>query len=549
MISTITKNKKNRYPRKTIIFAFLLFIALIFSLVACSPVLQNALKGSDIERSVMVAEAYRSAPSGAVYAYSYNGITEPNRENYSSITSNSFKNSTDDPLSTLSIDVDTASYVHMRRYLEQSNQFPPKDAIRIEEMINYFSYDYPQPQGDVPFSVTTEISTAPWNKNHQLVHIGIQGKAIDLSEAPASNLVFLIDTSGSMSGDLPLVQQSLNMLVENLREQDTISIVAYAGSAGLVLPATSGYDKQRIKKAINRLQSGGSTAGGAGINLAYKMAKQNFIHSGNNRVIIATDGDFNVGVSSEGELVRLIESKREDHIFLSVLGFGYGNYQDAQMEQLADKGNGNYSYIDGLLEAKKVLVKEMGGTLFAIAKDVKIQVEFNPDKVKSYRLIGYENRSLNKEDFNDDKKDAGELGAGHTVTALYEIIPADSEESTGSVDALKYQQTSVTTTAKSSDEVMTVKLRYKEPTGDTSQLIVMPVLDEQVTFKESSNNFRFSSAVAAFGMLLRDSEFKGDITSEAIQEIARESKGLDREGYRAEFIRLVEIAEIFVSSN
>jgi len=553
MISTITKNKKNRYPRKTIIFAFLLFIALIFSLVACSPVLQNALKGSDIERSVMVADlasqAYRSAPSGAVYAYSYNVITEPNRENYSSITSNSFKNSTDDPLSTLSIDVDTASYVHMRRYLEQSNQFPPKDAIRIEEMINYFSYDYPQPQGDVPFSVTTEISTAPWNKNHQLVHIGIQGKAIDLSEAPASNLVFLIDTSGSMSGDLPLVQQSLNMLVENLREQDTISIVAYAGSAGLVLPATSGYDKQRIKKAINRLQSGGSTAGGAGINLAYMMAKQNFIHSGNNRVIIATDGDFNVGVSSGGELVRLIESKREDHIFLSVLGFGYGNYQDAQMEQLADKGNGNYSYIDGLLEAKKVLVKEMGGTLFAIAKDVKIQVEFNPDKVKSYRLIGYENRSLNKEDFNDDKKDAGELGAGHTVTALYEIIPADSEESTGSVDALKYQQTSSTNTAKSSDEVMTVKLRYKEPTGDTSQLIVMPVLDEQVTFKESSNNFRFSSAVAAFGMLLRDSEFKGDITSEAIQEIARESKGLDREGYRAEFIRLVEIAEIFVSSN
>jgi len=553
MISSIAKHKKNKHPRKAIMLAFLLFIALVFSLVACSPVLQNALKGSDIERSVMVADlasqAYRSAPSGAVYAYSYNGITEPNRENYSSITSNSFKNSTDDPLSTLSIDVDTASYVHMRRYLEQSNQFPPKDAIRIEEMINYFSYDYPQPQGDVPFSVTTEISTAPWNKNHQLVHIGIQGKAIDLSEAPASNLVFLIDTSGSMSGDLPLVQQSLNMLVENLREQDTISIVAYAGSAGLVLPATSGYDKQRIKKAINRLQSGGSTAGGAGINLAYMMAKQNFIHSGNNRVIIATDGDFNVGVSSGGELVRLIESKREDHIFLSVLGFGYGNYQDAQMEQLADKGNGNYSYIDGLLEAKKVLVKEMGGTLFAIAKDVKIQVEFNPDKVKSYRLIGYENRSLNKEDFNDDKKDAGELGAGHTVTALYEIIPADSEESTGSVDALKYQQPSSTNTAKSSDEVMTVKLRYKEPTGDTSQLIVMPVLDEQVTFKESSNNFRFSSAVAAFGMLLRDSEFKGDITSEAIQEIARESKGLDREGYRAEFIRLVEIAEIFVSSN
>jgi len=585
MISTITNQKKNRFPRKAIMLAFLLFIALVFSLVACSPVLQDVIKNSNAGETIviydpdkqlnkgssssyiasssyvaesqnilyeMASEAEYSKSSGAVYYYysfAEESFDEFNQENYSSITSNSFKNTTDDPLSTLSIDVDTASYVHMRRYLQQYDQLPPKDAIRIEEMINYFSYDYPQPQGDVPFSVTTEISTAPWNKNHQLVHIGIQGKAIDLSEAPASNLVFLIDTSGSMSGDLPLVQQSLNMLVDNLRKQDTISIVAYSGSAGLVLPATSGNNKQRIKEAINRLQSGGSTAGGAGINLAYKMAKQNFIHSGNNRVIIATDGDFNVGVSSEGELVRLIESKREDHIFLSVLGFGYGNYQDAQMEQLADKGNGNYSYIDGLLEAKKVLVKEMGGTLFAIAKDVKIQVEFNPEKVKSYRLIGYENRLLNKEDFNDDKKDAGELGAGHTVTALYEIIPADSEESTGSVDALKYQQTSVTTTARSSDEVMTVKLRYKEPTGDTSQLIVMPVLDEQVTFKESSNNFRFSSAVAAFGMLLRDSKFKGDITLETIQEIARESKGLDREGYRAEFIRLVEIAEIFVSSN
>ncbi|SVB95881.1 uncharacterized protein METZ01_LOCUS248735, partial [marine metagenome] len=342
------------------------------------------------------------------YHVSQGSLSYQNNENYSHITSNSFKNVTDEPLSTLSIDVDTASYGHMRRYLQQYNEFPPVDAIRIEEMINYFSYDYPQPNGDDPLTIITEISDAPWHNEHKLVHIGIQGKKIDISKAPASNLVFLIDTSGSMSDDLELVKKSIEMLVDNLREEDSISIVAYAGSAGLVLRPTSGADKRTILSALNRLQSGGSTAGGAGIELAYKMAKQNFIHDGNNRVILATDGDFNVGVTSEGNLTRLIEKKREDHIFLSVLGFGYGNYQDSIMEQLADNGNGNYSYIDNLLEAKKVLVKEMGGTLFTIAKDVKIQVEFNPAKVKSYRLIGYENRLLNKEDFNDDKKDAGE---------------------------------------------------------------------------------------------------------------------------------------------
>jgi len=477
------------------------------------------------------------------YHVSQGSLSYQNNENYSHITSNSFKNVTDEPLSTLSIDVDTASYGHMRRYL-QYNEFPPVDAIRIEEMINYFSYDYPQPNGDDPLTIITEISDAPWHNEHKLVHIGIQGKKIDISKAPASNLVFLIDTSGSMSDDLELVKKSIEMLVDNLREEDSITIVAYAGSAGLVLRPTSGADKRTILSALNRLQSGGSTAGGAGIELAYKMAKQNFIHDGNNRVILATDGDFNVGVTSEGNLTRLIEKKREDHIFLSVLGFGYGNYQDSIMEQLADNGNGNYSYIDNLLEAKKVLVKEMGGTLFTIAKDVKIQVEFNPAKVKSYRLIGYENRLLNKEDFNDDKKDAGELGSGHTVTALYEITLFDSEESNSNVDALKYQTTITNESAKDSNEILTVKLRYKSPEGNNSQLITMPVTEILTEFDESSDDFRFSSAVAAFGMLLRNSEFKGTLSYEKIQEIAKQAKGKDLQGYRAEFVRLIELAEV-----
>ena len=490
------------------------------------------------------AAHYSMVPSNA---YIENSFSYENNENYSHIISNSFKNVTDDPLSTLSIDVDTASYAHMRRYL-QHNQLPPADAIRIEEMINYFSYDYPQPNGDDPLTITAEISDAPWHNENKLVHIGIQGKKIDISKAPASNLVFLIDTSGSMSNDLGLVKQSIEMLVDNLREEDSISIVAYAGSAGLVLKPTSGADKRTILNALSRLRSGGTTAGGAGIELAYKVAKQNFIHNGNNRVILATDGDFNVGVSSQGGLIRLIEKKREDHIYLSVLGFGYGNYQDSKMEQLADNGNGNYAYIDNLLEAKKVLVKEMGGTLFTIAKDVKIQVEFNPAKVKSYRLIGYVNRLLNKEDFNDDKKDAGELGAGHTVTALYEISLYDSDESNSNVDALRYQTTSTNESAKECfnycNEILTVKARYKRPESDNSQLITMPVIEILTEFDESSDNFRFSSAVAAFGMLLRDSEFKGDLSYETIQQIARLSKGKDLQGYRGEFVRLIELAEV-----
>ena len=494
------------------------------------------------------AAASKSTAAYQAIAYTtQNSLSYENNENYSHIISNSFKNVTDDPLSTLSIDVDTASYAHMRRYL-QHNQLPPADAIRIEEMINYFSYDYPQPDGDDPLTITAEISDAPWHNENKLVHIGIQGKKIDISKAPASNLVFLIDTSGSMSDDLGLVKKSIEMLVDNLREEDSISIVAYAGSAGLVLKPTSGTDKRTILNALSRLRSGGQTAGGAGIELAYKMAKQNFIHNGNNRVILATDGDFNVGVSSQEGLIRLIEKKREDHIYLSVLGFGYGNYQDSKMEQLADNGNGNYAYIDNLLEAKKVLVKEMGGTLFTIAKDVKIQVEFNPAKVKSYRLIGYVNRLLNKEDFNDDKKDAGELGAGHTVTALYEISLYDSDESNSNVDALRYQTASTNESAKECfnycNEILTVKARYKRPESDNSQLITMPVIEILTEFDESSDNFRFSSAVAAFGMLLRNSEFKGDLSYEKIQQIARLSKGKDLQGYRGEFVRLIELAEV-----
>ena len=495
-------------------------------------------------------KAAAAASTAAYQAIAYttqNSLSYENNENYAHIISNSFKNVTDNPLSTLSIDVDTASYAHMRRYL-QHNQLPPADAIRIEEMINYFSYDYPQPDGDDPLTITAEISDAPWHNENKLVHIGIQGKKIDISKAPASNLVFLIDTSGSMSDDLGLVKKSIEMLVDNLREEDSISIVAYAGSAGLVLRPTSGTDKRTILNAISRLRSGGTTAGGAGIELAYKVAKQNFIHNGNNRVILATDGDFNVGVASLEGLIRLIEKKREDHIYLSVLGFGHGNYQDSKMEQLADNGNGNYAYIDNLLEAKKVLVKEMGGTLFTIAKDVKIQVEFNPAKVKSYRLIGYVNRLLNKEDFNDDKKDAGELGAGHTVTALYEISLYDSDESNSNVDALRYQTTSTNESAKECfnycNEILTVKARYKRPESDNSQLITMPVIEILTEFDESSDNFRFSSAVAAFGMLLRDSEFKGDLSYEKIQQIASLSKGNDLQGYRGEFVRLIELAEV-----
>lgn len=478
----------------------------------------------------------------------YNAVSaydaDYNTEEYSRIYDNEFKDSKKDPLSTFSIDVDKASYSNVRRFITQ-NQLPQADAVRIEEMINYFSYSYPKPINNQPFSITTEYTDCPWNKNHQLIHIGLQGKEIAMDNLPANNLVFLLDVSGSMeSADkLPLLKAGLNLLVDQMRPQDKVAIVVYAGAAGVVIPSTSGDHKDRIYDALEKLQAGGSTAGGEGILLAYKTAKDNFMNKGNNRIILATDGDFNVGVSSDGELTRLIEKQREDGVFLSVLGFGTGNYKDSKMEQLADKGNGNYAYIDNILEAKKVLVKEMGGTLLTIAKDVKLQIEFNPTKVKGYRLVGYENRLLNNEDFNDDKKDAGELGSGHTVTAIYEIIPAGSAELVASVDNLKYQQVAAHP-ASESNEVMTIKFRYKEPKESTSQLISHIVLDKRTPFSAATENCKFSCAVAEFGMLLRDSKFKGDSDFKRIIAMAKEAKGKDEEGYRAEFIRLVEMAEL-----
>jgi Ca-activated chloride channel family protein len=467
-----------------------------------------------------------------------------NREGYDGIVENRFKKVTDNPLSTFSIDVDAASYSNLRRFINYGS-IPPAGAIRIEEMINYFRYEYPQPTGEHPFSINTEISECPWNTKHQLALIGLQGKNIPTENLPASNLVFLIDVSGSMqdANKLPLVKSSLKLLVDQLRNQDRVAIAVYAGSAGLVLPPTNGSNKKTIANAIDNLSAGGSTAGGEGIKLAYKTAKEYFIKGGNNRVILCTDGDFNVGVSSDDELERLIENERESGVFLSVLGFGMGNYQDAKMQKLADKGNGNHSYIDGMSEARKVFVSEFGGTLFTIAKDVKLQIEFNPAKVQAYRLIGYENRMLNKEDFNNDKKDAGELGSGHTVTALYEIIPVGvKNDFTEEVDPLKYQKTQAATN-NGGNEIMTVKFRYKKPDGDKSTLIVHPVKNITNSFSSTSNNFRFAAAVAQFGLLLRKSEFRQNASYNNVLSMAKSAMGTDSEGYRHEFVKLVENAK------
>ncbi|WP_163325937.1 vWA domain-containing protein [Draconibacterium mangrovi] len=461
-----------------------------------------------------------------------------NTENYSAIHENGFKNVSVNPLSTFSIDVDNASYSNVRRYLN-AGELPPTDAVRIEEMINYFSYEYPEPLNEHPFSVTTEIAACPWNNENYLMHIGLKGKSFDKTELPASNLVFLLDVSGSMNSPdkLPLLKRAFKMLVNELRPNDRVAIVVYAGAAGKVLGSTPGNKKTKILDALEKLNAGGSTAGGAGIKLAYKIAEENFIEGGNNRIILATDGDFNVGVSSTSEMERLVEQKRNNGVFISVLGFGTGNIKDDKMETIADKGNGNYSYIDNIQEARKVFVSEFGGTLFTIAKDVKFQLEFNPKQVKAYRLVGYENRLLNDEDFNDDKKDAGEIGAGHTVTALYEIIPAGAGGDVPSVDPLKYQ-TSKNVTGENSDELLTIKLRYKKPDEHKSILLELPVQNRLNT--ETSDDFRFSAAVASFGMLLRKSEFMGNTTINSVINLAESAKGADSEGYRSEFVRLAK---------
>ena len=473
--------------------------------------------------------------------------TDFNTEEYVPLGENRFLEVVGNPLSTFSIDVDVASYGNMRRFIRGEN-LPPKDAVRIEELINYFDYNYPIPDGEHPFSVTVEQSDCPWQEGHRLVHIGLQGQKFTGEELPASNLVFLIDVSGSMQPEnkLPLVQKAFGLLVNQLRASDRVAIVVYAGAAGAVLPSTRGSEKQKIHEAIGRLSAGGSTAGAAGIQLAYQIAQQNFIRGGNNRIILATDGDFNVGTSSTGELVQLIEDKRKAGVFLTILGFGMGNLKDSRLEQLADKGNGNYAYIDNMREAHKVFVTELTGTLFTIAKDVKLQIEFNPARVASYRLIGYENRMLAKEDFADDKVDSGELGAGHTVTALYEIVPAKpGTRITG--DELRYQSQGARPDALESDEVLTLKLRYKQPDGETSRLMVVPVGDRPVELANSSNDFRFSAAVAEFGLLLRDSEHKGKASWPQVLELAKGSIGSDHEGFRTEFVDLVHNASRLTS--
>ena len=468
-----------------------------------------------------------------------------NTEEYDVIKETGFLESTKNPLSTFSIDVDAASYSNLRRVINNGGQ-PSKDMARIEEMVNYFTYDYKDPAGDHPFSITTEVSQAPWNQKHKLVHIGLQGKKLDYENLKPSNLVFLIDASGSMgsANKLPLLKSSLKLLLNELSSKDRVAIVAYAGAAGLVLPSTSASEKDKIITALDNLNAGGSTAGGAGIQLAYKVAIENLIEDGNNRVILATDGDFNVGTSSTSDLVRVIEEKRELGVYLTITGFGMGNYKDGRMEQISNAGNGNYFYIDNIKEARKVFVKEMRANLFTIAKDVKIQVEFNPSKVQGYRLIGYENRMLNDEDFNDDKKDAGELGAGHTVTALYEIIPVGVEsEFIKDIDDLKYQQNNLTKQSDS-DELLTVKFRYKKPKENESNLITQTLKDKGIEIDQTSNDFRWSAAVAEYGMIIRESEFKGKANYQQVLTLALGAKGEDIEGYRSEFIDMVRSSQL-----
>ncbi|MFL9830768.1 von Willebrand factor type A domain-containing protein [Flavobacterium sp. ST-87] len=460
------------------------------------------------------------------------------QEEYENFVENQFETPKNAPLSTFSIDVDNASYTNIRRFLN-NGQTVPKDAVRIEEMLNFFKYKYPQPQDQHPFSINTEYSNCPWNPKHQLLKIGLQGKNIATENLPASNLVFLIDVSGSMSdaNKLPLLKQSMKILVNELRKEDKVAMVVYAGAAGMVLPPTSGDKKQTIISALDNLNAGGSTAGGAGIELAYRTAMENFIKGGNNRVVLATDGDFNVGNSSNTDMQSLIEEKRKSGIYLTCLGYGMGNYKDSKMEILANKGNGNYAYIDNIQEANRFLGKEYKGSMFAIAKDVKIQIEFNPKHVQAYRLIGYENRKLRPEDFKNDAIDAGELGSGHTVTALYEIIPTGIESDYTTAD-LKYTKSNKTDNY--SNELATIKFRYKKPDGDKSIEMVKVIENKSVPLKNASDDFKFSAAVAWFGLKLRDSDLVPNKSTDEIKKLAKEGLSNDEDGYKSEFIRLTE---------
>ena len=461
-------------------------------------------------------------------------------ESYKEINENVFKSPQYNPLSTFSIDVDKASYTNVRRMINNGQKIP-KDAVKIEELINYFDYSYPQPTNEHPFSINTEVSNTPWNTETKIVKIGLQGKELDKENIPKSNFVFLIDVSGSMSNanKLPLLKSAFKLMVDQLRVTDKVAIVVYAGAAGVVLKPTSGSNKEKIMGALNNLSAGGSTAGGEGIELAYKLAEKNFTKGGNNRVILATDGDFNVGNSSDKAMEKLIIENRKIGVYLTVLGFGYGNYKDSKLETLADKGNGNYAYIDTMQEANKTFGKEFAGTMYTIAKDVKIQVEFNPTKIQAYRLIGYENRLLNDEDFKDDKKDAGELGSGHTVTALYEVVPVGVKSKyLKNIEKLKYTNTDIT--SNYNDELFTVKFRYKKPDGKKSIEIVEVVKDVTTEFVNTSNDFKFSTSVALFGMKLRKSKFTNKADFDKVISLATVGRGNDKDGFRAEFIRLVK---------
>jgi Ca-activated chloride channel homolog len=528
---------------------------------ATSIVTQREIRSAPVIQNQLIGKVAGLAVGGSIKGrdkqqeskiYGYSAPDRVSDESYANIIENAFLDPKSAPLSTLATDVDAASYANVRRYIN-SGQLPPKNAVRIEEMINYFKYDLPEPAAGKPVAIKAEVATAPWNAKHQLVRIGLKAKTVDNAKLPPSNLVFLIDVSGSMNADnkLPLVKTSMKMLVDQLRPVDHVSMVVYAGAAGLVLPSTPGDEKQKIKDAIDQLGAGGSTAGGAGIKLAYSIARQNFKKGGNNRIVMATDGDFNVGLSSDKDMEHLIEEERQSGVSISILGFGMGNYKDSKVELLADKGHGNYAYIDNVTEATRSMVTEFGGTLFTIAKDVKLQVEFNPAKVQAYRLLGYEDRLLAKEDFNNDAKLGGDMGVGHNVTALYEIIPVGVKDDTfaSSVDPLKYQKEPKADVKNASSELMTVKFRYKDPNADVSKMESIVIEDKTVDLNSSSEDMRFAAAVAEYGLLLRNSQFKQSSNFNQVIALAKSAKGKDEQGYRAEFIRLAESTRDMAKSN
>ena len=482
---------------------------------------------------------YYSLDSKAENACINDQIHQINNEEYSELVENYFTNPREKALSTFSIDVDNASYTNVRRIIEDG-QLPNPNAVRVEEFVNYFDYDYAVPKDkSKPFNIETEIAECPWNKDHKLLHIGLQGYTVETENLPSSNLVFLVDVSGSMNdpSKIGLLKKSFKMMVDKLDFNDRVAIVTYAGNTGVVLNSTRCLYKSKIYNALDNLFVGGGTNGEAGIEMAYKIAEQNYISNGNNRIILATDGDFNVGQSSDDDMKKLMEEKREKGIYITVLGYGMGNYKDGKMETIADNGNGNYFYIDSKLEANNVLVHNLAGTLLTIAKDVKIQVEFNPNKVKEYRLIGYENRVMDAQDFDNDKKDAGELGAGHNVTAIYEIIPGKSKQS-----ELKYQKSELN---YNGEEMCTIKFRYKLPKESKSKLFSIPVIDRNQSIDIASSNFQFASAVVEFGLILRKSEYKGTANYDNIIKRAKKNIGLDDLGKRMEFVGLVRKAQSF----